>query len=235
MHVNEAKKIAKNLLYNKELKGYDPKTGKGDFRLIIANKDKRFSVLGLTLGFQESMESLCKDFREKLPSGSLIEIKGDSISVVNKSWIFDERKKRTLNSVSGNLSNISDQEDGSYKSDQKVDVPRELLDTVIHKNGNGKLIEPPEKVNEPTEVFNLELVRLNKLGNRLETIMDEFVLKRLSLREMLGQIFDNMKQSNVEFYSTDVQIQIVEGRIVIPNLTRDAFIETGIKSLKKET
>lgn len=188
----------------------------GTFVLHQPQRKKSFVISILTPNGNENIGDIIEKAKEVLPSDSKVKVIGNKIYFTNKSWEFDERKRK-----------------------EKPMIEKDLLIQKPSENGNGKAKDETsteENKGHPatSEIFNTELIRLNAFGNRLETLMDELVLRKLSLKETLGQIYDNMKQNNVEFYSTDVQIQIVEKQFVIPHLTREAFIEIGLKSLKKE-
>jgi hypothetical protein len=222
MHIDKIKETVKQALKNKGFASYAPKTGNGDWRIFIAPTSKKITIKCITLNLQESFEKIMKKVNSEIEGSVTFSSDGTNAYFSNQTWEVTERKKRVMNdskkpwqksaedwekSLEGKTENFSDAEN-----------KENLYETST------------EKVNEKSA--DVSLLRLNRLADRYEEILDEYTLGKLALKELLGKIFDGLIKEGMKVYTTVTPVQLIELKIVVPDITKEAFIEAGIKGLE---
>lgn len=159
-----------------------------------------------------------------------------SVSVMEKSELINslvEIAEEIKNSILGGCE-LTIETDRAYFSNENW-----LFDGE-NTSASGPADSPPAKKNKletslvfSEEWFNTTFLRLGHMADRYETILDQYTLNKMSTEGLLGLLFDRLKEAGIKIYTADVPITIGEGaKLVIPHITKEAFIAAGIKAIK---
>jgi hypothetical protein len=216
MHIDQAKAFIIGELKSSGFNPYNARGKTGDFMVYPSGKEKRVQIIALDgSDLKSQMSDIAERIKTSIEEGCEVTFEDNRTYFINPNWQVKERKKKVV------VSNTDDDTSTSTTSNSK---DRSLSETSKPKTASDE---------ELHEGFNTELKRLNLFGDRFETILDEFILNKLSTKELLGQIFDGLQKQNIKIYTTAVPIQVVEDKFVIPHITKETFIATGLASLKK--
>lgn len=214
MHIDQAKTFIIEALKDSGLKPYNVKGATGDFRVFPSQKEKRIQILVLNGSqLRTELPILGEKIQTSLEGGCEIKHEDGRSYFSNQTWETKERKKKlpTTGVVTDSSSPPADKQ-------EKED----------------KMRSPETSTNDLREDFNTELRRLAGLGNKFENLLDEFMLNRLSTKQLLEQLFDGFEKVGIRVYTTSVAIQVVGDKFVIPHITKETFVLHALKCVKKE-
>lgn len=214
MHIDQAKTFIVETLKGSGFKPYNPVGGNGDFRVFPSQKEKRIQIMVLNGSqLRTELPILGEKIQSSLEGGCEIKHEDGRSYFSNQTWETKERKKKPP-----------------------------IIDTVTDSGSPPGVTQEKEdeahstetSTNDLREGFNTELIRLVGLGNKFENLLDEFMLNRLSTKQLLEQLFDGFEKVGIRVYTTSVAIQVVGDKFVIPHITKETFVLHALKCVKKE-
>lgn len=217
MTINQIKSIVLEFLIQQGFKSFGPKAQEGDFQIFTRPGTNKITILGRTQAFLVSLQKYAEELKQKLKCD--VEFDGETkFRLTNSSWI-PEQKKEILPESNAGTNQDTDFNDLKEKIGKKDD-----------------LVEKQEQINSLGDQTLEFESRFNIQLNRLEDLLDNFTLFKLSARGLLEKLYDQLKINDVAMYRSSVGFATgtTSGQVTVLSLSREDFIKVGLMSLKSK-
>ncbi|HTH93096.1 MAG TPA: hypothetical protein VL576_01260 [Candidatus Paceibacterota bacterium] len=92
--------------------------------------------------------------------------------------------------------------------------------------------EQTEPIELPTAPILVdEIVKMQALTSQLEDMIGSLTLVKLSIKEVLGQMYDGLEKEGIRCYSDNATFKIGSAGMHIPTISREVFIAVGMRVL----